>query len=54
MIKVVNEGVKFIYGYWEIEEEEWFIKFIFKIEWEKGNYIIIIDSCLEDIVGNNF
>ena len=53
MIQIESEEKKFIAGYWEILEQEQLIQFIPEKRWQKGNYQIVFDSCLEDIAGNN-
>ncbi len=54
MIKLEDGTNKAVAGFWEVLAEERIIRFLPEKKWKKGNYRIVIDSCLEDVAGNNF
>ncbi|NRB47814.1 MAG: hypothetical protein HRU41_09065 [Saprospiraceae bacterium] len=53
MIRIEDENEMLVAGHWETSNEEKVVQFIPEKNWKKGMYRIMVDSRLEDIVGNN-
>ena len=53
MLRIEDENEMLITGHWEMSDEERTVQFTPEYRWKKGQYRIIMDSRLEDVVGNN-